>query len=410
MEIALIHNDKQIGTGAHFINDLLSEKLRNRGIEVKNFYPKFLLTDAPMHFKGINNILFFYSLLEKRDEVLKCDIIQGTTYTPLAFLKFSKPVVSHFGSTTIGFLNSVPKTRFLEPECKEIVSMLKQEGALKETDIKTRRPLNDIVDIEKYAAERADYIIATSEIVKKDLVNIGINPTKITVIYNAIEDYWFESVSKKITKNPRIVFLGRLGEDAFTLKLKGIDRIIWLFQNFPTIPKLSIVMSKSRPLISWLKNKIPNNMVLDNTQKDKIPSILKNVAGSIAILTSRYEGFSLSLIELMSQKLIPISFPVGVAPEIINNGKNGFIVNSLQEAKEKIDLLIKNSGLRKKMAEEAFKTAQRFNSDTMINKVIPLYKNIVRNSQHNHQYIIKGDQKYRIKWTKIFKRILKRED
>jgi len=66
MKIAFIHSDKKIGTGAHFINDLIACKLREKGTEVNNFYPQFLLTDTPIHFKGINNILFFYSLLEKR--------------------------------------------------------------------------------------------------------------------------------------------------------------------------------------------------------------------------------------------------------------------------------------------------------------------------------------------------------
>jgi hypothetical protein len=120
MKIAFIHNDEKSGTGAHFINDLITCKLREKNVEVNTFYPQFLLTDTPINFKGINNILFFYSLLEKRDEILNHDIIQGTTYTPLAFLRFSKPVVSHFGSTTMGFLKSVPKTNMLENECSEI--------------------------------------------------------------------------------------------------------------------------------------------------------------------------------------------------------------------------------------------------------------------------------------------------
>ena len=59
MKIAFIHSDKKIGTGAHFINDLIACKLREKGAEVNNFYPQFLLSDTPVHFKGINNILFF---------------------------------------------------------------------------------------------------------------------------------------------------------------------------------------------------------------------------------------------------------------------------------------------------------------------------------------------------------------
>lgn len=169
-------------------------------------------------------------MLEKRDEILRHDIIQGTTYTPLAFLRFSKPVVSHFGSTTIGFLRAVPKTNLLENGCSEVFLRLKQAGAIRELNIKTRRPLNDIASIEQYAAERADYVIATSKIVKNDLVGAGIAAEKIEIIHNAIEDYWFETQNINFKNDPALVFLGRIGEDPFTLKLKGVDRLIWLFE------------------------------------------------------------------------------------------------------------------------------------------------------------------------------------
>lgn len=377
MKLAFIHNEKRIGTGANIINNLIAKKLRSRDIDVRNFYPKFLLSDTPVHFKGINNILFFYSLLEKRDEFLRCDIIQGTTYTPLAFVQFSRPIVSHFGSTTIGFLRAVPKTSFLEKGCPEIFYKLQKAGVIKDINIKTRRPLNDIVAIEKYAAEKVDYIIATSEIVKNDLIGFGIGADKITVIHNAIEDYWFDQEILLNDKQPKIIFLGRVGEDAFTLKLKGIDRLIYLAQKFPAISKLSVLMSKNVKLIAWLRNNIQNHTVFNNLQKDLIPDVLKKEAGSIALLVSRYEGFSLSLIELMSQKIVPISYPVGVAPELIIDGENGFIVHTLEEAEEKINLLLNNSDLRLKLANNAHQTAQQFRADKMIDQMIVLYNKIL---------------------------------
>jgi len=377
MKVAFIHSDKKIGTGAHFINDLIACKLREKGAEVNNFYPQFLLTDTPVHFKGINNILFFYSLLEKREDILRHDIIQGTTYTPLAFLRFSKPVVSHFGSTTVGFLRAVPKTNHLENGCSDVFLRLKQSGAIRELNIKTRRPLNDIASIEQYAAERADYIIATSEIVKNDLVTVGIATEKIKVIHNAIEDYWFETPNVNLKNEPTLIFLGRIGEDPFTLKLKGVDRLIWLFERFPEVEKFSIVMSRNKKLVKWMKDNIPNHSVNANTAKDIIPNLLTKYAGGIAVLTSRYEGFSLSLIEAMSQGLVPISFSVGVAPEIIRNGENGFVVRNLEEAEEKIKILLHDTALRHRLALAAKETAKQFRSDIMIEKTIDLYKKIL---------------------------------
>jgi len=381
MRIAFIHSDKKIGTGAHFINDLIACKLREKGAEVNNFYPQFLLTDTPVHFKGINNILFFYSLLEKREEILRHDIIQGTTYTPLAFLRFSKPVVSHFGSTTIGFLRAVPKTSVLENGCSEVFFRLKQAGAIGELNIKTRRPLNDIASIEQYAAERVDYIIATSDIVKKDLAGVGIPAEKIEVIHNAIEDYWFETTNPDFENKPALVFLGRIGEDPFTLKLKGVDRLIWLLEKFPEVDKFSVIMSRNKKLVRWMQNNIPNHSIALNAIKDTIPALLKKHAGGIALLTSRYEGFSLSLIEAMSQGLAPISFPVGVAPEIISNGENGFIVHTIEEAEEKINLLLKDTALRHRLSLNAKETAKQFRPDIMSEKIINLYRKILEGKE-----------------------------
>jgi len=112
MKIAFIHNDKKLGTGAHYINELMAIKLRERGVEVKNFYPRTSLIDPPIHLKGFSNILFFYSLLEKKNEIMRFNLIQGTTYTPLPFLAFNIPVVSHFGSTTRIFRIYSPSQRF----------------------------------------------------------------------------------------------------------------------------------------------------------------------------------------------------------------------------------------------------------------------------------------------------------
>lgn len=380
MKIAYIHSNEKIGTGANFINDLIASKLREKGVEVNDFYPKFQLTNAPIHFKGINNILFFYSLMEKRDEILRHDIIQGTTYTPLAFLRFSKPVISHFGSTTSGFLRAVPKTNLMEDECGDIFRGLKNDGVIEEVELKTMRPLHDIASIEQYAAEHADFIIATSEIVKKDLIGVGIPTEKIEVIHNAIEDYWFDDKQFIPAKEPSLVFLGRMGEDPFTLKLKGIGRLICLYNHFPKVPKLSVVISRSQKLIQWMRSGIPNHTVAANVVKDTIPDLLKSHAGGIALLTSRYEGFSLSLIEMMSQGLVPISFPVGVAPEIIRDMENGFLVKTIEEAREKIELLLGDSKLRLRMAEGARETAKQFKSDVMIDKMITLYKKILSRS------------------------------
>jgi hypothetical protein len=130
MKIAFIHSDKKISTGAHYINDLIADKLRKKGNLVSNFYPKTSLVEPPVRLKGLANILFFYSLLEYKNKVLKHDIVQGTTYTPLPFLAFDIPVVTHFGSTTQGFLKNTPLARHMSPNEAKIWYELRSKGVI----------------------------------------------------------------------------------------------------------------------------------------------------------------------------------------------------------------------------------------------------------------------------------------
>lgn len=380
MKIAFIHNEKKIGTGAHYINDLMSQKLQQSAVEMKNFYPRVSL-DAPAHLSGLKNILFFHSLLEKRKEILKYDLIQGTTYTPIPFLAYPIPVISHFGSTTKGFLSATPRANQMEPVLKNIWYGLRRVKAIKELNIKTRRPLRDIAEVEEYVASKSDAVIATSLKVKNELLAMGVAEDKVHLIHNAIEDYWFESRHRDIVDDPRIIFLGRLGADAFNLKLKGVDRLIDLYNHFPDTKKVTVCMTTNKGIVSWFLKNIPNHSLFVNMKKDKIPSVIENLRGSILFIPSRYEGFSLSLVEGMSQGLVPIVYAVGVAPEIIRNGENGFVVSSQAEAVEKTKLLLSNPKLRKKCSRGAEKTSLQFESSLIAKKLIDLYEIVIKQNE-----------------------------
>ena len=376
IKIAMIHNEKRILTGAHHINQIMAAALKDRGARVRNFYPRWQLADAPIHMRGLANILFFHSLLEHKDDILRYHIIQGTTYTPLPFLSFKTPLVSHFGSTTVGFLQSVPKTSLLLSEERLIWHELRDLAIISGLELETFRPLRDIADMEKLVATRVTRCIAASKHVKDELIDMGVLPERISVIHNAIEDYWFEKKELPVASEPHIVFLGRLGGDVFTLKLKGLDRLIGLYRSFPNIPKTTICMTTNKKLKEWLKVAFPIHHMYVNMRKDIIPGILSRRYGSILFISSRYEGFSLSLIEGMSQGLVPISYPVGVAPEIIVDGENGFLVSSNEEARERAKELLSNPDKRIAMAEAARKTSTKFRSNVIADKLLKLYRDI----------------------------------
>ncbi len=378
LKIAYIHSDKKISTGAHHINELMSQALAKRGARVRNFFPRQQLTDTPVHLKGIANILFFHSLLEHKDKILKNHIIQGTTYTPLPFISFNVPVVCHFGSTIRGYLNAVPVTKNMPTEEQDVFKELARLDVIPELDLKTSRPMNDVADIEAITATRATACIATSEKVRDELIKMDVPEENITVIHNAIEDYWFEPPRPTIIQPPHLVFLGRLGNDVFTLKLKGLSRLVNFYHAFPEVPKTTICMTTNRKLKEWLQVTFPKHYMFVNLRKDLIPGALAPLYGSILFLPSRYEGFSLSLAEGMSQGLVPIAYSVGVVPEIIKDGENGFIVSTQEEAYARARELLADESKRLAMAEAAKATVDQFRSSDISGQLMSLYQNLRR--------------------------------
>ena len=284
-------------------------------------------------------------------------------------------MVSHFGSTTRGFLEHTPKTRELPARAKKLWEHLYREEVLEDLDFKTYRPMRDISDIEELVARKATACIATSLGVKRELVESGVNSEQIHVIHNAIEDYWFES-SPRETLPTQIVFLGRLGNDTFTLRLKGLDRLAEVYAAFPKVKKATICMTTNQKLKAWMRKSFEHQEMFVNLRKDLIPQVLAPRFGSILFIPSRYEGFSLSLAEGMSQGLIPVSYPVGVAPEIIRHGENGFLVNSNTAAIRHMKELLASPKLRERMALSAQETAQRFRSDYIASSLLDLYRKL----------------------------------
>jgi len=391
-KILFIHAEKKFKTGAHYINETIIQKLKQRGYKVDNLYPTTSIDLLSPDMFGISNILFFYSLIKKHNDSGKYDVIQGTTYTPLAFVGNGTPVISHFGSTTWGFLHSVPSLKKMGKEKKDLVSIFKNlyhNNVIPSLNA-SLKPLKDISKIEIYVAKKSDVVIAASEKVKNELVRNKVPKNKVVVIHNAVEDYWLNSkIRGNVKKVADLVYLGRLGNDYFTVKLKGINRLIYVFKNYPELNKVVIGMCHKIEEYENIFSQILNTKTHLSFEKSKIPSILKKHYGDLYINTSRYEGFCLSLIEAMSQGLVPIVFPFGIVPEIIKDGKNGYIVHSVSEMISRIKKIKSDPAKRKEIAKNAVQTARQFSSDALIKEYIDVYAPLIRQSSKRKKKLYK---------------------
>ena len=94
-------------------------------------------------------------------------------------------------------------------------------------------------------------------------------------------------------------------------------------------------------------------------------------SGSIFIMTSRFEGFGLVLIEAMQCGLPCIAFDCPYGPrEIIEDGENGFLIPYEDDALfiEKLTYLMEHPEEREKMGRTAKESLKRFDKQTIMNQ------------------------------------------
>ncbi|WP_455671796.1 glycosyltransferase family 4 protein [Phocaeicola sp.] len=103
---------------------------------------------------------------------------------------------------------------------------------------------------------------------------------------------------------------------------------------------------------------------------------------SIFVLSSRYEGMVLVLIEAMSCGVPAVSFACPCGPkDIITNGKDGLLVENgnVQQLAEKICYLIEHENERKEMGRKAQESSKRFKQEVIMKQWIELFDAMVEN-------------------------------
>ena len=112
-------------------------------------------------------------------------------------------------------------------------------------------------------------------------------------------------------------------------------------------------------------------------QKD-IPAILK--VTDIVALPSFVEGLPMIILEAMASKVPVVASAVGGIPEMIQEGKNGFLVppKDSESLAEKLLVLINDKDLRKTMGEAARKDVEEsFTETEMIHRIQQMYLDLI---------------------------------
>ncbi len=180
--------------------------------------------------------------------------------------------------------------------------------------------------VAKYMINKSFKTITVSNGIKEKLIKLYHTPTNIITTYNYIKPIPRKPHKTDLPSNQYILFLGRL-EDS----VKNITLLLESYKISKLYPENDLYIVGSGPDRDLINQKV-GQLKLD--QSVKLFSFTHDIAHFITnakylILTSRYEGFGMVLVESLSLGTPVISVDCQFGPnEIIIPEKNGLLVEN----------------------------------------------------------------------------------
>ena len=232
--------------------------------------------------------------------------------------------------------------------------------------------------VQRYVgAKFADKIITlTQEDCRNYIKKYGISEEKIDYIYN-----WKDDGISNVAYNDesaKIVTVGRFdyqkGYDYLVQVAKKVlaKRSDWIWEIYGSGDQDEV--DKIRDLIN--ENGLQEKLVIKGLEKNQ--DLIYGDKG-IYVMTSRYEGLPLVLLEAQQYNLPIVSFRCPTGPnEIVEDGVNGYLVDCYDTDKmsARIFELMEDSNLRSSFSNHAMDNMDKFDKDKIFKQWIELIETI----------------------------------
>jgi glycosyltransferase involved in cell wall biosynthesis len=230
----------------------------------------------------------------------------------------------------------------------------------------------------KFAANKADIVIAISEQTKKDIVEfLNINPKKIKVVYQGCQDVF----KKEYTFDEKKVVAEKYNlPEKFILNVGTIEErknLLTIVKSIKDIDIPLVIIGKKTSYYNEIQQYIivheMEERVFHLSKLDTIELAIIYQLATIFVYPSIFEGFGIPIIEALYSKTPVITTNSGVFPEA--GGPHSIYINpiNIEELAEKIILLLNNEVLRNEIADKGYKFVQKFNDKSIADQLMNCY-------------------------------------
>lgn len=289
-------------------------------------------------------------------------------------IKEFKPDILQLHSSKAGFLGRVAGRKIR----KHIVYTIHGFDSVR---IRNRK----FLFIEKIMQKKCGAIIPVSFYDEKNLKNEkitsnvfcipnGINPDELNIPGN--QDIINKILKSKEKGNLNIISIARISrQKKFDMFLEVAEKlkdkkIAFFWIGTPTDPEEEI---KYNDLIK--NNGIPPNVCLLGEVPD---AGLYIKFADLFVLFSNYEGLPMTVIEALACSKAVIASSVGGIPELVEDSKNGFLVNTTDEAVDRILFIAQNNSLLQEMGKASYnKFINNYTVEKMYKSYMEIYNRLL---------------------------------
>lgn len=200
------------------------------------------------------------------------------------------------------------------------------------------------------------------------------NLNNIIVIPNPLP---FKANNPSLLNTKRVIAVGRHAHS------KGYDLLLEIWSEIAfDFPDWELyIFGKKNPALGLEDMAAGMGLSKSVHFKDPVSNIKEEYQkSSIFVLSSRYEGFGMVLIEAMGQGIPCVSFDCPYGPgDIINNGEDGFLIplGDRQAFRESLKVLMTQEGVRKEMGKLAFEHVDGYLPDAIVPQWHQLFKSLI---------------------------------
>lgn len=225
-----------------------------------------------------------------------------------------------------------------------------------------------------------DKIIAVSQVTANQVKELGISSEKIEVIPNGVNLEKFNpkvrSVKKhlELEKDYIVAFFGRLW------KVKGVEYLVKAVPSVvDEIPNVKFLVVGEGPQKESLMELAEDLGISDHVvfhapiDYSKMPAYIK--ASDCVVLPSLMEGLPVTALEAMACGVPVVATKVGGTPEVVKDGKNGFLLEPGRPKliAENLVHLLQNEKLSKEMGTAGRKFVEKYDWDVIAERTLQVY-------------------------------------